>query len=166
MEPIYAAVDALMDVDVGEVTDGPLDDLALRLDALRRITGKARELADAVELQLIDSMPADELVIPHVGKLKRAKYASTRVAQNGTRRLRSDLGIAVARKLGTDPFTGEVSDTRRTVAREAVALVIEVVSITASSVKAAAEDALGLSPSDYLVTTHPYRIEIEGEDEP
>jgi hypothetical protein len=165
MEALYAAVTHLMDVPVDEVTEGPLDDLALRYDALRRIQVMAKYLSDALELQLIDAMPADVMDVPMVGKIRRVEKRSRRVGPGGTNRLHRDLAVAVARTLGTDTFTGEVSEVRRGAALDAVRMVTDTCSLSATSLKQNARELIGLEPDDYVTIGSTYALVMEVEDE-
>ena len=165
MEALYACVTHLMDTSVEDVTEGPLDELALRYDAVRRIQGMAKVLADALELQLIEAMPADNLDIPMVGVIRRVEKRSRRVGPGGTSRLHRDLAVAVAKTVGTDPFTGEISDGRRTAALDAVRVVTDVCTVSATALKQNARELIGLEPDDYVATSTTYAIVMEVEDE-
>jgi len=148
MDGIYDAVTALMDCELSDITEGKLDDLALRLDALTRIATITKDLADAVKLQLAATMEDDDMVVPGVGSLHRRQKSTQRVAVKPPK-VRADLAIAVARVIGVDPFTGEVSSDRREAAREAVELTTKCVSVGATSFTAAAPDLIGIGSEDY-----------------
>jgi hypothetical protein len=165
MEPLYAAVTSLMDVPLEDVTEGPLDELALRYDALRRIQGMAKVLSDAVELQLIEAMPADTFDVPMLGRVRRIEKRSRRVGPGGTSRLHRDLALAVAKSVGTDPYTGEINDVRRDAAREAVRVTTDVCTISATALKQNARELIGLEPDEYVAIGSTYAIVMEVEDE-
>lgn len=165
MDALNAAVTHLMDVRLEEVADGPLDDLALRYDALRRIQVIAKNLADALEVQLIDAMPEDRLDVPMVGTLRRVEKRSRRVGSGGSSRLHRDLAVAVARRVGTDPFTGEISDARRDAARDAVRMVTDTCTLSGTALKQSAREVIGLDPDDYVSYSVYYAITMEVEDE-
>lgn len=157
MDGIYDAVTALMDCEVSDVTEGTLDDLALRFDALNRIAAITKDLADAVKMQLAETMPDDDMVVPGIGTIHRRQKSTQRVAVKPPK-VRADLAIAVGRRIGVDPFTGEVSTERREVAREAVELTTKCVSVGATSFTAAAPDLIGIGSEDY--TEKAWRTEI------
>lgn len=165
MEALYAAVERLMDVELAEVTEGPLDELGMRYDAVKRLQAMAKELSDALELTLIDSMPTERLEVPMIGVIRRVEKHSRRVAQGGSNRLHRDLGVAVARTVGTDPFTGEVSDVRRSAAIDAVRLVTDTCTMSGTALKQNARELIGLDPDDYVTQTTTYAIVMEAEDE-
>ena len=164
MESIYDAVTALMDTEVADVTEGKLDDLALRLDALIRIGSIAKELADAIRLQLVETMEADDMVVPGVGSLHRRSKPSQRIVVKPPK-VRQDLAIAVAKVVGMDPFTGEVSHDRRDTAREAVELVTKCVSVGGGSFTSGAKDLIGISSEDYTETAWTTIVEIEVQED-
>lgn len=165
MEALYAAVTHLMDVPVEDVTDGPVEDLALRYDACRRILAMAKYLSDALELQLIEAMPDEKLDVPMLGVVRRVEKKSRRVGPGGTSRLHRDLAVAVARTVGVDAFTGEINEPRRLAALDAVRMVTDTCSMSATALKQSARELIGLEPDDYVAITSTYAIVMEVEDE-
>jgi hypothetical protein len=164
MEGIYDAVSALMDCDTSQVTEGTLSDLALRLDALNRTLVIAKDLADAVKLQLAETMEDDDMVVPGVGMVHRRQKSSVRVAVKPPK-VKADLAIAVSATIGRDPYTGEIDKTRRDVSRETVDLVTKCISVGATSFTAAAQDLIGLAAEDYTEKVWTTQIIIETQDD-
>lgn len=164
MEALYAAVTNLMDVAIEDVTEGPLDELALRYDALERIRVMSKNLIDALELQLIEAMPDDKLSVPMIRTIRRVEKRSRRVGPGGTSRLHRDLAVNVAQSVGRDPYTGEINDVRRDAAREAVRVVTDVCTISATALKQSARELIGLEPDEYVTIGSTYAIVMEGDD--
>lgn len=164
MDPIYTAIDALSEAALGDFAEGDLDDLALRLDSVRRIAVLAKELEGMLELAVLEAMPSDTVRHPAIGIVRKVPKRSKKLVENGTAKFQSDLSIAIARKLGTDPYTGEVSADRREAARDAVRLVTDCVTVSGSSVKLGAT-ALGIDPDDYVTYSTHYAVEISNREE-
>lgn len=164
MDPIYDAVTALMDVEVSQATEGTLPDLALRLDALTRIAVMTKDLADAIKMQLAETMEADDMQVPGVGVLHRRQKSSQRIVVKPPK-VRQDLAIAVARVIGVDPYTGEVSTDRRDAAREAVELTTKCVTIGGGSFTAGSADLIGISAEDYTEKAWTTQITLEVQED-
>jgi hypothetical protein len=150
MEQIYEGLRLLLDTPLAAVTEGTVEDLVTRLDAVTRIGKLAAEMQDALALALADQVNDESMAIPGVGLLNRVPKGGTRVRRGGTAKLRQDLPIAVARKVGVDPYTGEINADRRDGAADAVREVIATCGITASSLKVSARELIGLDPDDYV----------------
>lgn len=164
MERIYDAVTALMDCEVTTATEGKLPDLALRLDALTRIAAITKDLADAIKLQLAETMEADDMQVPGVGVLHRRHVPKQSITTKPPK-VRQDLAIAVAKVVGMDPYTGEISTERRDAAREAVELTTKCVSIGGGSFTAGAKDLIGISSEDYTAKTWTTTVTLEIQED-
>lgn len=165
MEQIYESLRLLLDTPLADACDGTVEDLVTRLDAVGRISRVAAELKDALSLTLLDQVNDDSMVIPGVGLLHRVPIGGTKVRKGATDLLRERLPVAVAARVGTDPYSGEISHARRDGAADAVRLVIATCSITASSLKLSAKEALGLDPEDYVQENTGHKIVIEQVEE-
>lgn len=161
MDALYDAVTRLMDCHVAQATEGEPSELALRLDACKHATGILTDLRDAIELALIDNMPEDEMVVADVGTVKRTNKPSTRVKdKQASKKAQRDMSLAVAQRVGVDPYTGEIDKDRRDAAREAILMLAESVSFGARSFKSNAETNLGIDPDDYVTTSWKQTIQI------
>lgn len=166
MEKLFDAVSAVYDLQLEEVTDGSLDELALRLDSCLRMKAMADDFAAAIKLQMAESMPEDDMVIQGVGVLHRKhRPRKTLKDKMASKRMRSDIAVAVARSLAEDRFTGEVDQAKRDHAAEAIDAVWAIVP-SFSMMKRDGADSYGLDQDDYSDTSWSTTVELEHiEDE-
>ena len=145
-------------------TDGPTDDVALRLHRLRVFISTLQFYADACEQTLIDSMEGDSMIARHVGQVRRVeKTSSTWIGEHASSRLRDDLTQAVANNVATDIATGGIDPMKRNIARAAMSLALEAIP-SFSSLNKAGRERLGLHLDDYRTFATHYRIVIEATD--
>ena len=144
-----------------DITDGDLPDLARRLRAFDHIVALIGPLAEEVNQELADRMEADNVDIPHLGRLVRTeKRRQTWRDENSRTDMLETVKAEVSKRVATDPMTMEIHPALRNAAQSAIDLVFQVVSI--GNPKQPFRTALGLRIDDYRSEQHAgYRIEIE-----
>jgi hypothetical protein len=150
-------------LDLGDPTEGTLDELARRLAMARILASLLTDIGDAIELDLAARMEDDEVRVPHVGVLVRSreKRSSWRDSY-ASAEFRREVGQAVIKEIALDIVTGELEPVKRNVAEATVALMFDVIPAF-SSVKARGK-ALGVHPSDYRIESEVTRVTIDPEE--
>ena len=110
----------LTQMDLTDASEGaPAAELAIRLDIVMRSMGYLKDLRDALELVLIDTMEESTLVTPEVVVHREPTVRST-WKPSGAARMREDIKHAVANNMALDVETGEVNVGRRNVINAAI----------------------------------------------
>ena len=158
---LAAALIEVRDIPGDTWTEGPLADLALRLDRVKALLEKLAEIRAWLEIDLADRMEADAVPIPGVGRLVRTTSTSSGWKYDGAgEQLRADLAEAVARDIALDVATGEVEPMKRNVALSAIRAAYEAIPAF-SSLKAAGPKRFGVRISDYRTYSDFYRVSLE-----
>jgi hypothetical protein len=150
MESLFDAVSAVYDITIEEVTEGTVDEVGMRLDALMRLQGHTATLIEALKQQLLESMTENSVTIVGVGIITKVrKQGSKRLkTKESSRHMREDIAVKSARDVAEDRFTGEVDVAKREAAYEGIKRALAVIpSFTGLIYKEA--QALGLDESDY-----------------
>lgn len=164
MEPLYRAVDQLMEIDPSVMVSGSLQDVALRMDAARKLAELAKAIADVCELHLTNEMDDKErFALTGVGTVIRKTKPRVRVKENGTDIFRADLVVAVAMGVARDIFTGEIDVPKREAAAQAVRELMTLVNLYPGSLSAQGKRAL--DTEDYTETVWVPYIAIEDDPE-
>jgi hypothetical protein len=146
-------------------TEGPVADLALRLDRVVTLHHMLAEIQSWLELALAESMEDDDISLRGIGVLHREEQtrSSWKHAHSGEQ-LREDLAVAVASNVALDVATGEVDPMKRNVALHALRTAYEAIP-SFSSLKVAGRKKLGLKISDYRDYSTYYKVTLEVTDE-
>ena len=147
-------------LDLGDPTDGSLDELAERYLAARALANEFTAIGDAIELELAARMETDEVPVRGVGVLVRgAEKRSAWRDKHASAEFRYQTGLAVVREIALDIATGELEPVKRNVAQATVDLMLDVIPAF-SSVKARGR-ALGIHPDEYRTVSEVYRVTVD-----
>lgn len=144
-----------------DIRVGSIEDLAVRLSLLHKITALCKDLIELIDQKAADEMTAEEMNIPGVAYLIReAKESSSWVDDTARDKMFEDGIDAISRIVAVDRETGEILDNLVATSKETWRLVKEAFSIGADP-KAAFRKVLRLDPKDYRnkVTTG-YKIKV------
>lgn len=142
---------------------GSLDDLAVRLRDLHKITKICKDIIGLIEQRVAGEMTAKEMNLPGVAYPTRERKTSESWVDKDTSRdkMLEDGISAIVRIVAVNRETGEILDDRAKTSREVWKLVCDSFSIGADPKKAFRE-VLGLDPSDYRnKDTTGYKITVE-----
>ena len=157
----YVNLDSL---DLGELTEGTLDDLGRRYDLMLQIIAMATEARNHLEQALVEAMPENTLVTPTMTfKREKAKRWAWKEATSGAA-MRSDIEHAVATKLSTDIATGDIDHERRNIISHAIHELWQVLPAP-SSMKMTGASNFGLSIFDYRDLSQPDVIKVIPREE-
>lgn len=162
-ENLAIARDALSLVSLHELTDATVPEMVARLHLAEQVKDRIKDVRDALELGLINRMEADDVKVPGVGWAeRRSKKPSTAGSDwEGARRAARNM---IAQRVSLDKATGENRRDWEYVAREAIDLYQQVVTITTP--KAGFQSLLGLDPDEYIKQSpggHTVRVVPESE---
>lgn len=164
-EPATAAFVALSEmkaVSPNQWTEGPLFDLALRLERVKALRNHLNEVESWLELTLAERMEADEVPVEGVGLLKRARATrSSWKYEDSAEKMREDLANRVAEEVSLDVATGEYDEMKRNVARAAMRAAYEAIP-SFSNLKVSGQRRLNIHIWDYRTTDYYYRVTLEG----
>ena len=139
-------LDSLLPEHVSE--DAPLEELATRLDILKRIEGQARYLRSAIEEMLCDSMPDSQM---NLGPLRVTQQNTKRTKwrEGGAATFNVELASAIASDIvKPDPETGEVKRGYVELARQGAAAALGAI-YQPKDIKKAARERYGVEMRDY-----------------
>ncbi len=116
-DTLMLALDALASIrDVA--AEATLDDLGLRLSLVEQIGEQVDQLTADLETTLIEAMPTDRHYTPNVGLFVReARPPKTTWDKD---RVRSDVIVAITRRIATDRITGEIRQVEKLAVADAL----------------------------------------------
>ena len=137
------------EINIDEVSEGTLTDVARRLDLCHRMTTQLKLIIDVLTEDVASRMEDDTTSITGVGVLQRKpKTSSTWIDDTSKERMMDDAIHAIIRRVAVDPASGEVHPPLANVAREVWRLTQDSFSFTADP-KTAFRKVLGLAPDEY-----------------
>lgn len=164
VEPAAIVLGALMEIrniKPDDWTDGPVFDLAYRLDRVEGLITTLQEIASWLELVLSESMIEDDLPIPGIGYLHRQeKQRSTWRYPGASDEMRQNLAEAVASDVARDVATGEIDPMKRNVALAALRAAYEAIP-SFSSIKVPGRIRFHVDLEDYRTAETYYTVKIE-----
>ena len=164
--PLLTDVSATLDdIVLDDLTEGEVYDLASRLAAVTRIQARVKELNDALQTQLGDLFRGDEMPLQGVGTLRRQPYQRDRWRDDGAKDALNDrLALEVANRIGRDRYTGEIDDTKRDAAFDAVRELLGAI-YQPSKLKVAGSKSLGIDIEDYRIVEWVNRYVVDPTQE-
>jgi ribosomal protein S12 methylthiotransferase accessory factor YcaO len=154
----------LRGVNPNDWTDGPVFDLALRLDRVVALHRALAEVQSWLELALAERMETDDMPVEGVGVLHRTEaHRSSWKHAHSSQQMREDLATAVATHVAVDVGTGDIDPVKCNIARHAVELAYEAIP-SFTTLKVVGRDRLGLKMGDYRSYDHYYKVNLEVTD--
>lgn len=149
------------------VTEGELDDLAMRLRYCQQLSVEVKDIIDHLSETIAAKMEQDSSLVAGLGTVQRKpKTSSTWIDDSSRERMMEDAISAIIQRVAVDPATGEMHRPLANTAREVWRLTQDAFSFTADP-KTAFRKVLGLAPDEYRskrVTGYTVVI-TEGEDD-
>lgn len=161
---LAAFIDQIDYIALDTWTEGPVDELGIRLHRARVLQGILHRIDEELEEALIPAMDTDIVGFPG-GRLHREETRrSTWTDGEAGERMRDDLAAAVARTIAMDNATGEIDSMKRMVALHTMRTAYEAIPSFSTLLKAG-RTRLGLRLGDYRRYDTGYRITIDTEED-